>query len=95
MVYADGMKTYTKVVIPGHNKNAEYYAARKWCTRTFGASNSREAKGSARPWYAKREWVQKLTPSGYGHYHEASFYFRNPADATMFTLVWAKEFRQT
>ena len=91
------MRTYTKVIIPGHNKNAEYYAARKWCTQTVGASNSREAKGAARPWYAKREWVYKSLPARAGniHDHEASFYFKNPADATMFTLVWAKEFRQT
>jgi hypothetical protein len=87
------MRIYTKVVIPGHNKNAEYYAARKWCTRTIGAII--KGKGTLRPWYANRCWVQKLTPSGYGHFHEATFYFRNPADATMFTLVWAKEFRQT
>ena len=87
------MRTYTKVVIPGHNKNAEYYAARKWCTRTVGAII--KGKGTLRPWYARRQWVQKLTPSGASDYHEASFYFRNPADATMFQLVGAKEFRQT
>jgi hypothetical protein len=90
------MRIYTKVVIPGHNKNAEYYSARKWCTRTIGASNSREAKGSARPWYAKRQWTYMLAPSGFSnHLQESSFYFRNPAHATMFQLVWAKEFRQT
>ena len=89
------MRTYTKVIIPGHNKNAEYYAARKWCTQTVGASISHKARGANRPWYARRQWVQKLTPSGYGHFHEAAFYFRNPAHATMFALVWAKEFRQT
>jgi len=86
------MKSYIKVVIPELYKNAEYYAARKWCTRTFGASNSRSAKGSARPWYANRQWPTR-PPSAY--YQEPSFYFRNPADATMFTLAWAKEFRQT
>jgi len=83
------MKIYTKVVVPEHYKNAEYYAARKWCTKTFGASNSREAKGAGRPWYANRQWVQKLTASGYGHYHIASFYFKNPADATAFSLRWS------
>jgi len=87
------MRTYTKVVIPGHNKNAEYYAARKWCTGTIGAII--KGKGTLRPWYARRQWVHELTPLGYGWPQEASFYFRNPADATMFTLVWAKEFRQT
>lgn len=87
------MRTYTKVIIPGHNENAEYYAARKWCTRTLGAII--KGKGAVRPWYARRCWVQKLTPSGYGYFQESSFYFKNPADATMFTLVWAKEFRQT
>ena len=89
------MRIYTKVVIPGLYKNSEYYAARKWCTKTIGASNSREAKGAARPWYANRCWVHELTPLGYGWPQEASFYFRNPAHATMFTLSWAKEFRQT
>jgi len=91
------MRIYTKVVMPATGKNAEYYAARKWCTKTIGASNSREAKGASRPWYATRQWVQKLIPSGsgYEYFLEPSFYFRNPADATMFTLVWAKEFRQT
>jgi hypothetical protein len=87
------MKIYTKVVLPNLYKNSEYYAARKWCTKTIGASNSREAKGAARPWYANRQWVH--TTSKYGNFHAPSFYFRNPADATMFQLVWAKEFRQT
>jgi hypothetical protein len=81
------MRIYTKVVIPELYKNAEYYAARKWCIGTVGASNSRAAKDPDRPWYAKRQWVHGC--------QEASFYFRNPADATMFTLAWAKEFRQT
>jgi hypothetical protein len=31
----------------------------------------------------------------YNHFQVPSFYFKNPADATMFQLVWAKEFRQT
>ena len=84
------MRIYTKVIVPELHKNAEYYAARKWCTRTIGASNSRAAKGSARPWYAIRHW-----PTGSDYWQESRFYFRNPADATMFTLVWAKEFRQT
>ncbi len=87
------MRTYTKVVIPGHNKNAEYYAARKWCTQTIGAII--KGKGTLRPWYARRQWVYRPTGVPAGNFHEASFYFRNPADATMFTLVWAKEFRQT
>jgi len=89
------MRIYTKVVIPGHNKNAEYYAARKWCTRTVGAII--KGKGAVRPWYARRCWVEKLIPSGsgYEYFQEPSFYFRNAADATMFALVWAKEFRQT
>jgi len=90
------MRIYTKVIVPELHKNAEYYAARKWCTRTIGASNSRAAKGSARPWYAKREWTYMMNPTDFSnHFHKASFYFRNPADATMFTLVWEKEFRQT
>ena len=79
------MRTYTKVVIPGHNKNAEYYAARKWCISTVGAII--KGKGTLRPWYAKRQWVHGC--------QESSFYFRNPAHATMFQLTWAKEFRQT
>ena len=78
------MKIYTKVIVPELYKNSEYYAARKWCTKTFGASNSREAKGSARPWYANRHW-----PTGSDHYQESRFYFRNPADATAFSLRWA------
>jgi len=89
------MRIYTKVVVPNLSRNKEYYAARKWCTKTIGASISHKARGANRPWYARRQWVQKLTPSGYGHFHEASFYFRNPAHATMFQLTWAKEFRQT
>jgi hypothetical protein len=89
------MRIYTKVVIPGHNENAEYYAARKWCTKTVGASNSRAAKDPGRPWYANRCWVYRPTGVPAGNFHEASFYFRNPADATMFQLTWAKEFRQT
>ena len=84
------MRTYTKVIVPELYKNAEYYAARKWCTRTVGASNSKEAKGTARPWYANRNW-----PIGSDYYQESRFYFRNPAHATMFQLTWAKEFRQT
>jgi hypothetical protein len=93
------MRTYTKVVIPELYKNSEYYAARKWCTRTLGASNSKEAKDSARPWYARRQWATNQDSHGfYNHFQVPSlpsFYFRNPADATMFTLVWTKEFRQT
>ena len=86
------MRIYTKVIVPELHKNAEYYAARKWCTRTIGASNSR----AARLWYARREWTYMMNPTNFSnHFHKASFYFRNPADATMFTLVWAKEFRQT
>jgi hypothetical protein len=87
------MRTYTKVIVPGHHKNAEYYAARKWCTRTLGASDSRSAKGAGRPWYAHRCWVYR--PMRSGNFMESSFYFRNPAHATMFQLTWAKEFRQT
>lgn len=90
------MRIYTKVIIPGLYKNADYYAARKWCTRALGASNNRDAKGAARPWYAKREWTYMMNPTDFSnHFAQASFYFRNPADATMFTLVWEKEFRQT
>jgi hypothetical protein len=90
------MRTYTKVVIPELYKNAEYYAARKWCTRTIGASNHKEANGAGRPWYATRQWTFNQAPSGFANNFRApSFYFRNAADATMFQLVWAKEFRQT
>jgi hypothetical protein len=90
------MKTFTKVVVPNLYRNKEYYAARKWCANTVGVSDSRAAKDPGRPWYAKRQWTYMLAPSGFSnHLQESSFYFRNPADATMFQLVWAKEFRQT
>jgi len=81
------MRIYTKVTLPWLYRNKEYYAARKWCANTIGASNSRSAKNAARPWYAKRQWAHGC--------QESLFYFRNPAHATMFQLVWAKEFRQT
>ncbi len=89
------MRIYTKVIIPGLYKNSEYYAARKWCTRNIGASNSKEAKGAARPWYAKRQWTYNLAQVALPSSQAPSFYFKNPAHATMFQLVWAKEFRQT
>ena len=81
------MKTFTKVVVPNLYRNKEYYAARKWCANTVGVSDSKAAKDPGRPWYAKRQWVHGC--------QESRFYFRNPADATMFQLTWAKEFRQT
>ena len=84
------MRTYTKVVVPNLSRNKEYYAARKWCTKTIGASNSREAKGAARPWYAKREWTSNQDSHGfYDHFQVSSFYFRDPADATAFSLRWS------
>jgi hypothetical protein len=90
------MRIYTKVVVPGLYKKSEYFAARKWCTQTIGASISHKARGAARPWYARRQWASNQDSHGfYNHFQVPSFYFKNPADATMFQLVWAKEFRQT
>lgn len=82
-----GMKIYTRVQTLEINYT-NYRTVRKWCTDQFGASGSKEAKDAGRPWYAKRRWVTILR--GYGQVQEATFYFRNPAHATMFNLVWAK-----
>jgi hypothetical protein len=83
------MRIYTAIVTPSLYQDTEYYAARKWCKENFGTSDSRAAKNAGRPWYAKRHWVEKLTPSGYGYFQESSFYFKNPTDATLFALRWS------
>ena len=84
-----GVRIYTRVKIPQLNYSS-YRALRKWCKEQFGTSKSTEAKDAGRPWYATRCWVHILQDSGYGQVQQASFYFRNPAHATMFQLVWSK-----
>jgi hypothetical protein len=87
------VRIYTRVQILEINYT-NYRTVRKWCTKQFGASVSKEAKDAGRPWYAKRRWIHIQRDSGLGQVQElvqeSAFYFRDPAHATMFQLVWAK-----
>lgn len=80
------MRIYTAIVAPSLYQDTEYYAARKWCKENFGTSDSRAAKNAGRPWYAKRHWINggcAIAKSA------ASFYFKDPTDATLFALRWS------
>ena len=83
------MKIYTKVQML-EISYSEYRTMRKWCTSQFGVSDARKAKGADRPWYGKRDWVHVQRESAFLQVPRSSFYFRNPAYATVFALTWVK-----
>jgi hypothetical protein len=67
---------YTKLIV--HYSN-NYYPATKWCKETFGQSKPPGTSFGHMRWYKKDCFYSS----------SRTFYFRNPEDATAFSLRWS------